>query len=779
MKTRSNKARVLWTAVGLTLTLATTGGADGLPGEYLLSYRWRDLLTRYSPAANPAVITDANYVSVRLVAATLMQTSFGMGEVGVTIPIGLHQSIGVSVLGEIGGDVTESIYDASAGAFGDAERTVRNDNAFAMLTYAIKPWRQLSIGLNANLAYQSNFGAPRYGFGLDLGLTYGIVHHPVAGDHTVGVAVRNLLTPSMTGVESSDATGEGIDEAYSRDIRVSWMGEFLEGRVFGGLDLDLKDIDAAVDDFVSASGEESEKQIEWGLALRAGGWMLKLFEAYGLIGFDQHGVDYWGLAVGMNAPSVNLGRDMAVLYQYSINPESDITSVHSLYCRVDMGLHREERYARRLARMINLLPNELYNRAMTLFSQGMYWDAFFVYSQILAEYPEFFKNDWVSYYRGRCLERLDMRDAAMEVYRQVKIRYGRALVAAHADLGMMRIYYREGDHANVSRQHQALGRVGVPDSLRHHDLYLLGQSLYAQGRFRGAREALRSIPQTHPEYLYAQHSAAVTSFAMDEYTMDAAIEHLTTCVNRTPRNEAEREVINRSYLLLGYAFYEQESMAQAVAALRMVPRESMYYEDALLGLAWTALRAKQWADCRQAGEELVSITTSPVVREEANLVMAYAQIAQKRHNAALPILENAAARLDSIAAAADSEPAQREAQYEGDRRNYDAFAYEIVRGSLQPDEARPAELDSMHLIQKDYQRRLNDYYEYQYLLHRKTFFARSFDKVREDVNYALAVTQRMVETRGARELRQGVIEKQEDINQEIRKLQDELENLDE
>ncbi|MBD3240921.1 MAG: hypothetical protein GF331_10075, partial [Chitinivibrionales bacterium] len=360
MKTPFKSARAAYAAAVLAMTIAVNSGADGLPGEYLLSYRWRDLLTRYSPAANPAVITDADYISLRLVAATLMQTSFGMGEIGVTVPVGLYQSFGISVLGELGGEVTESIFDASTGAFIDTKESSGNDNAFAVFTYALKPWRQLSVGLNANVAYQSNFGAPRYGFGLDLGVTYQITRHPVAGEHTVGIAVRNLLTPSMVGTESPESGDGSVDDAYSRDIRVSWMGEFLEGRVFGGIDLDLKDIDAAVDDFVSASGEQEEKQIEWGLALRAGGWLLKLFEAYGLLGFDQHGVDYWGLAAGVNVPSVNVGRDLSVLYQYSLNPESDITSVHSLYCRVDMGLHREERYARRLARMVNLRPNELY-----------------------------------------------------------------------------------------------------------------------------------------------------------------------------------------------------------------------------------------------------------------------------------------------------------------------------------------------------------------------------------------------------------------------------------
>ena len=40
--------------------------------------------------------------------------------------------------------------------------------------------------------------------------------------------------------------------------------------------------------------------------------------------------------------------------------------------------------------------------------------------------------------------------------------------------------------------------------------------------------------------------------------------------------------------MLGYIFYEDNALSKAVSALRMVPSQSNYYEDALLGLGWTA-----------------------------------------------------------------------------------------------------------------------------------------------------------------------------------------------
>jgi hypothetical protein len=46
---------------GLMVTIC----ADGLPGEYLVTLRWRDLMSVHSPLTNPAFITEENYISAR------------------------------------------------------------------------------------------------------------------------------------------------------------------------------------------------------------------------------------------------------------------------------------------------------------------------------------------------------------------------------------------------------------------------------------------------------------------------------------------------------------------------------------------------------------------------------------------------------------------------------------------------------------------------------------------------------------------------------------------
>ena len=47
--------------------------ADGLPGEYLLTQRWRGMIAHHSPFTNPALMTEENYISLR---AALAPTHF-------------------------------------------------------------------------------------------------------------------------------------------------------------------------------------------------------------------------------------------------------------------------------------------------------------------------------------------------------------------------------------------------------------------------------------------------------------------------------------------------------------------------------------------------------------------------------------------------------------------------------------------------------------------------------------------------------------------------------
>src|SRR5271157_4134620 len=137
-----------WIAVCL-LGQLFLAGAQGVPGDPLLmTQRWRDLFSNYSPLSNPAFLTQENYITARGAFAPLTGNS-QMWEMGLTVPIGLYQSAGISWIGE------NAAIDTLAQA-GTATSTFLEN--YIMGTYAINPWKGLSVGINANLALQNAFG---------------------------------------------------------------------------------------------------------------------------------------------------------------------------------------------------------------------------------------------------------------------------------------------------------------------------------------------------------------------------------------------------------------------------------------------------------------------------------------------------------------------------------------------------------------------------------------------------------------------------------------------
>lgn len=100
---KSNNSLSKIVRVGLLIFLFTgyvgNLSADGLPGEYYVTQRWRDLFAGHSPATNPAFMTEENYLTARMALSPTLQNTFFLIELGAILPIGLYQSAGISYLG--------------------------------------------------------------------------------------------------------------------------------------------------------------------------------------------------------------------------------------------------------------------------------------------------------------------------------------------------------------------------------------------------------------------------------------------------------------------------------------------------------------------------------------------------------------------------------------------------------------------------------------------------------------------------------------------------------
>ncbi|MDD5674677.1 MAG: tetratricopeptide repeat protein [Chitinivibrionales bacterium] len=760
--TSASLLAVLW-----IICLAFAVWADGLPGEYLVTQRWRDLATIHSPLTNPAFLTEENYKTARVIEALSMHNTFQMTEAGITIPIGLYQSYGLTYAGEFAGTIDEGIYNQATNSIDPTGRTLSNVDNFLMFTYAINPWDRLSVGASLTMAYQTAFGQPKMGIGGDLGVSYRLLHNPLWGDHIIGLSALNLIAPTPAQTIFSPTAGE---DSYARDLKLSWIGTFWNNQIESGLDLNLKDFLPSKVDFPSASSV-----LENDVNFRLGGWIFRMLKAY-----FQVGPQYWAVSGGVNLPVINNGRDFSLMYQYTTMLKSTDATMHSIYFRTEFGLHREEEFAKLMARGLNLSPNDLYNRALTLYSNGNYWEAYFVFAQILEQFPDFFKNDWVNFYRGSCFEELDMRTSAVAAYQQTCKQYPRSSSVPNANLGLMRIAYRENDMTEVTRQFGLLATPETPDSIKFHADYIMGEANFRlQNNYAGAAKYFGQIPDTHPAFIFAQHSLGVASFIQgDNYTK--AMEAFSAVFRGTATTASQKEIVNRTYLMVGFIYYQQQELGKAVFALRQVPPTSYYYQDALLGLGWSAVKSRQWVDCEQSGATLAKVSKITTNQCEGMLLQAYSLLINKKFADAEELLKSALAMIKNPGFPTADTLTARQNKYFENRVLYDDLAKSVAAiAQSAPSEPVLKIIDSMHTVQKSDKAAIDAYLTFVDNTNRQLFFGHSIAKIKEDIEYSLASVEKYLNQGKAAKPAIQSREKLDKIDDQIEKLKEQMKKLDE
>jgi len=761
-KSIKTKVQAAVFAAGL-LSAASNVWAAGLPGEYTLSDRWRHVYSMHSGITNPAFINEENYMTLRFLFATTMQ-EFYMHEAGFTMPLGLYDAAGIAWMMQ-----GVSKFDATDGDGIPIPGTSISDQShFVALTYARNVWSGLTVGGNLNIITQNipNIDANlesglRFGVGIDVGLTWKLMRHPMLGNHILGVSTNNIINMIMD-----------TDEKYASALRFSLLSDFWERRIYYGADFTAKDILSADIDWQAGSAPT----VDWEFTQKLGFNILRIFKLYLLAGFNPEGFDHYGFAFGANMPGFFNGRDIEGLMQFVSVGESDASHL-TFYARTEIGKHREEIYARKMARRGTLGPNNLYNQALDLYYKGECYRAFWIFSQIAVEYPDFFRNDMVSYYQGASQECMDMRQSAVSAFRRTKSDHSRSVAVPMADLGLMRVFYRSGDFSAVENQFEELNGLGVPDSIKYHAYYIMGQTAMQRGDYTRARQLFTTIPENHPDYVFAYHSAAVANMLADN--IQGAIADLEFVIQIKPQNKAQEEAINRSFVFLGYLYYEdlttEGALARAVTALRRVPKSSYYYQEALLGLGWTALKARQWNDCITVGSELAKTSTDPVLQSEGNLIQAYAYAMQKNYNQAVSLLDATAKTLNSYTPPNESELGQKRADYGDLRSSYEQMGFKVDElGQARQSSVVQTSIDSLQNIQAKQKSDIDQHLKYEDSYKRSNFFARTIEQVKEDVDYALA---RFTRYAGSRDVQKQLDKggKSDAIDDELERLKKELE----
>ncbi|MDG5815928.1 hypothetical protein QA601_12625 [Chitinispirillales bacterium ANBcel5] len=737
--------------------------ADGLPGEYLVTERWRAFFSDISPVNNPSIIQEQSHPSLRGVVTLSGQDIATLYEIGLTLPLGLYHTLGLTVVGENGKPV-ENWIENDMGIILEGESSSHSNSHF-MLSYATHLWRGLLFGANANFTYKSNFGLdPDFNLGLDVGLSYRLFLHQLFGAHTVGLTYKNIPLPEMGNLNRI---------TLSPMLRVNYSMSFLRRALEFDVALNVKDFHANPDDFLGS------RQAEWDLVAGWRVWPLKYIGLKGFLEFTGgRALDTWGVAAAFNIPHLNRGRDFEFTYQYHDENNINLSGTQSAYLKYDFGLHREELYARRQVRLLTMSPNELYNRAMHLYNRGNHWDAFLIFARIKTEHPEFHLNDLVTYHAGSSLEKLDMQDEAIKMYEKTRSNYSQSTIVPNANLGLMRIHYRQNNSSALRNYYVELNQPNVSDSLRAHGSYLMGQNFLSMDDPQRAVREFKLISPEHPDYIFASHSKAI-ALLLTGAPDSVIIQSLENSINSPTPTEIEREIANRSCLFAGYLFYENEEYSKAVTALRMVPDNSKYYEEALLGLGWTALKAQQWRDCIRTGQSLASQTEDPVIKSEAGLIKGYGYLMKQQYSNAVEVFERAYDKLAAYTLASADSVEKITQQYKQNRSDHLKLADQFVSIAQRGANVDRDYTEQLRTTHDELREEFTQFYRFTFHDNRANFFFRSYGSIFDELRFALAQAKRLsgsgAETRDMRRRRN----EQDQIEEELEMLRRKMEELEE
>jgi hypothetical protein len=212
----------------------------------------------------------------------------------------------------------------------------------------------------------------------------------------------------------------------------------------------------------------------------------------------------------------------------------------------------------------------------------------------------------------------------------------------------------------------------------------------------------------------------------------------------------------------------------------MVPRESYYYQDALLGLAWSAVMARQWPDCIELGSRLRQTSSRRVLKAEGAIVESFAYLQTKRYLEAAALLSSVYDMVQRLSSPDPDSLRVREEQYGMDRVVYDSLAEETNRFAQVEQVASSIQaMDQMHTRQRELKGTLDRFMIFRGEFARDTYFSRPIKTIQADVDYLYALAKRQAGVE--KKVQDGLeyLRKQQDLNAEVERLKKELEELEE
>jgi tetratricopeptide (TPR) repeat protein len=795
---RKNSSRAAIGCLGVILlfsgaSVRAQSGSGGYAAPYLGADLIQTLSDWTSPLVNPALTANVNqmHMDIGLYRYAVGDGGLGYQEGTFLLPLLRDHTIGLTALwagGGINPTNSQGEVDASVGS---------NYSDFWLIPsygFRVAPW--LLVGANLKLEIENQFGPTLVSTpGLDLGIYLNPFdsYRDLIGDLGISIALQDVV-PTTFGSKISGTDSLSSQTSVNRArFGVRWSGLNDNLVVDGELVVDnalvslykgwgayksMFQDSAGVGSLVAAvrGGVDVKYMFIPAIWVKAG--LMNNNVPIPYIGFNWNTM--WLLPEWINHADFDFNLGYSVFDQNAAAGASDRGFTTMFKIGADFGRSREQVLSKSLYDVLIIAPMDAYGEAMRLYAAGKYWDAGFKFGEVLALFPTFESNDRVKWYLADCYTKLQMGTIARQVLKEALEEYTTSGMRPKYIFGLERLDYQEGKYDDALKNYSFVTSLFPESDIRSEADYLAGEIQFQRKNYNVAEQLLSRLKRGDPSYLYAQYTLSVIN--IENNKIDAAIGNLSTIAQDSTLQGADQLLADAANLKLGHLYFEnaekmKNGLKQAARCYQKVPEESPYRDEAVLGIAWTLIKAGRTGEAKDAINYIIaSLPESPLI-PEAYLIRGYALMEDKNYADAVTALDQclAACKRPFVN---DSALAQRKAANDDFVKKFAPVEERIKKNSLRkPTNKTIEDQEAMDRDFQGYVKESHDYFTYTLLAKSHARFFKRKDEVMADAEYALAKATSMLKSQNLREKVEQQQQEHEKIEKQKQQLQEEIEKL--
>ncbi len=662
-------------------------------------------------------------------------------------------------------------------------------------SFRVLPW--LSLGVNPKLVMQNQFNNYSYGFGMDFGIYANAFDHYRFGDLGVSINFQDIIPANLKWKSDDGETpNQLMTTRFRGGLRYAVLNDklILDFEIIGDnlfqdmwdflIDISEKGDSVEVVDPVTGDTTKvwQEDNLE-GYLDKIGRvsahvkfqWIPQVWFKFGwannnvpYIGFNFNVIYLWPEMINYASLDVHFG--------YSLN-EFERGATGMIKLSTDFGPTREQRESKRLYERLVLAPMNAYNEAMRLYVAKKYWEAGFAFGKVLALFPNFHLNDKATYYMGDCYTQLRLHGIARQVFKEGLAEYSTSDMRAKYLYGLQLLDYREGKYKDALKNHAFISNLYGQSEIKPDADYLAGEIHFLRKNYSAAAQVLSGIPPGTSVYNYAQYTLSIVN--VENNKIKAAIQNLTDIVSDTAADEAGQLLRHAGDIKLGQLYFEQVELRKAVEAFKRVPPHSDQGDEALIGIAWSWIKVNRPQECLRAVQQLISAHPKSPLKPEAYLVEGYALMLMQRNQEAIEAI-NECLSLCKTEFANEDDLSFKKEKFQQTEVDFIPTANQIKKNALRkPTDKIIAERSSLKTKFETFDKESRDVFYYTLMVKDNKKFFRRKEQVIMDAEYALAKLSKIIGTSKEKEIIEKDMKKQEKLDDEIDKLEKELEGIDE